>query len=140
MSLFSGTPVIHTEWTPRVFVCVFQFEPLQVGWGVWKLDEAGRWGPGYAGDMQVCGTTWREEEGLGLGLGRLGSRPPKGHPALRILSQGSRRSKGDVSSGVAVTWVAASPGDESWAMSHVVPPQKCAAWSTVGMTQKRCPM
>ena len=30
-----------------------------------KLDEAGRWGPGCAGDMQVCGTSWREEEGLG---------------------------------------------------------------------------
>lgn len=76
MSLFSGTPVTHTEWTPHVFVCVFEFEPLQMGWWVWKLDEAGRWGPGCVGDMQVCGTSWREEEGLGLRAGKVWVPPP----------------------------------------------------------------
>ena len=64
-------------------MCVFEFEPLQMGWGVWKLDEAGRWGPGYAGDMQVCGTSWREEECLGLWVGKVWVPPPRGHPTLR---------------------------------------------------------
>ena len=50
-----------------------------MGWGVWKLDEAGRWGPGYAGDMQVCGTSWREEECLGLWVGKVWV-PPQGSP------------------------------------------------------------
>lgn len=45
-------------------MCV-QVGPPEMGWGLWKLDEAGRWGPGYAGDMQVCGTSWRGGGGLG---------------------------------------------------------------------------
>lgn len=75
-----------------------------MGWGLWKLDEAGRWGPGYAGDMQVCGTSWEGRRKVwGCGLGRFGSHPQESPYPEKYSNEGAGEVRGAVSFGVTVT-------------------------------------